>query len=208
MYLIFIETNQSCHVRDSYPCPIIHFNPYGIMNFITKRYQRFKCRCQSITESVENLIHWLPVIWKDRDFDSYFLETLIITKLNRMSKRFDPGHHEGAGHYAARMRTACTLLTRVHDEYYSSEYMNYYHQDFIIRPDGVLDWHQPIFDELGQYFDRYPKAYKYVINKYKDQPGHIMSRVGIAIRMGTYLEDKARKTAYKMIANYYSYWWD
>lgn len=178
------------------------------MRSIKNLYRKFRWRCQLVKESVENLIHWVPVIWKDRDSDSYFLETLIITKLNRMASHFDEARHEGAGHHAVRIRTTCKLLTRVNQEYYSSEYLNYYYQDFTIRPDGVLEWLEPKNDDLGQYFDKYPKAYKYVMTKYKDRPGHILSRVGIAIRMGIYLEDKARKTAYNMISNYSPYWWD
>lgn len=178
------------------------------MRRITNLYHKLKWRCQLLKESIENLIHWVPVIWNDRDFDSHFLERMIITKLNRMADHFNHGHHEDARYNASRMRTACKLLTRVHENHYTIEYQDYYYQDFTIRPDGLLEFLDPKSDDLGQYFDKYPKAYKYVMNKYKDRPGHILSRVGIAIRMGHYLESKARRTAYNMISNYSPNWWD
>jgi hypothetical protein len=139
----------------------------------------------------------------------YFLETIIIAKISRMATHFDQVRlHEDDQINAARMRTVCTLLTKVQKEHYSSEYLQYYYQDFTIRPDGTLEWLEPKNDDLGQYFDKYPKAYKYVVRRYQDRPGHILSRVGIAIRMGLYLENKARRTAYKIISNYSPGWWD
>lgn len=179
------------------------------MCFIKNVTSDLKWRYKSLKRSLINLVRWLPIIWKDRDWDKYYLETMLIAKLNQMATYFDTyGHHTYADYHAAKMRTASKLLLRIQDDYYSSEYTTYYQQDFNIRPDGLLEWIEPINDNLGQYFDRYPKAYKYVIDNFKDSADHKLSRVGIAIRMGYYLEGKARKTAYNIISNYSPSWWD
>ena len=38
--------------------------------------------------SVKNLIKWFPIIWNDRDWDSVYIEEMLLFKLNNMYKRF------------------------------------------------------------------------------------------------------------------------
>lgn len=171
-------------------------------NEITWRYKELK-------RGIINLIRWFPVIWKDRDWDNYYLEELIMTKLQYMAAHFEnEGRHVDAKKDAARMRTVYNLLNRVQDEYYGCEYQSYYDQDFNIGPDGLLEWLEPVNDNLGQYFDKYPGAYKYAIERLKTSSKYEVTRVTIALTMGDYLQAKARRIAYKMISNYSPGWWD
>jgi hypothetical protein len=38
--------------------------------------------------SIKNLIKWFPIIWRDRDWDSVYIEEMLLFKLNNMYKRF------------------------------------------------------------------------------------------------------------------------
>lgn len=40
-------------------------------------------------QNIKNLIAWFPVIWKDRDWDRYYLYNIMIFKLNKMEKFFN-----------------------------------------------------------------------------------------------------------------------
>ena len=71
-------------------------------------------------ESIESLIIWFPVIWKDRQFDQHFLLKMLTFKLRRMEKHFrsdDCWAMEGVK-YADQMREVRFLLERLNDESY------------------------------------------------------------------------------------------
>lgn len=60
---------------------------------------------------------WLPVIWRDREFDYAFLFRIITFKLERMAKQAETGWiTEGALQAARRMRAAATALSCVAEE--------------------------------------------------------------------------------------------
>ena len=45
-----------------------------------------------IIVGIKNIIYWIPVIYKDRDWDGSYLYKIIDTKLTRMHKKFLNGH--------------------------------------------------------------------------------------------------------------------
>ncbi len=46
----------------------------------------------SICEGVENLMFWIPTIWKDRDFDHHFMFIILNKKLVKMEKFYKSKH--------------------------------------------------------------------------------------------------------------------
>jgi hypothetical protein len=69
---------------------------------------------------VVNLIAWFPVIWRDRQWDEYFLYALMVKKLQRMEKLHRKhGMCVDAHIYAKQMRVCIFLLKRLMaDDYY------------------------------------------------------------------------------------------
>lgn len=41
---------------------------------------------RKIKTGISNLWYWLPIIWKDRQWDSYYLEVILLHKLKRMHR--------------------------------------------------------------------------------------------------------------------------
>lgn len=69
---------------------------------------------RSIRQGIPNLIKWAPVIWRDKDWDQYFLYVILKFKLEQMEKlHLEYGHTLNAEKYAGEMRTCILLLDRI-----------------------------------------------------------------------------------------------
>jgi hypothetical protein len=75
---------------------------------------------RSIKYGIENLINWFPVIWKDRDWDHWFLYMILKKKLSDMEEYHRKyGHTVNAEKTADEMKTCVNLLDRLmKDEYH------------------------------------------------------------------------------------------
>ncbi len=67
---------------------------------------------------MRNLWRWVPVIWRDRDYDWAFLAEMMETKLRWMGDCLEHGYHVGCERDARRVRVCAALLRRLlNDEY-------------------------------------------------------------------------------------------
>lgn len=73
-------------------------------------------RC--FVESVERVVSWLPIIWKDKDWDAdYHLSHIIIHKLERVIPVLENGHTVSGPKDAKRMRIVVEHFKRYMDIY-------------------------------------------------------------------------------------------
>lgn len=167
---------------------------------------------RDLVQGIKNLFRWFPVIWKDRDWDHWFLEQLIIQKLHNMADAFDDPLRsctESAPQKAKQMRLAAKLLLRCQDGYYESEIDAYYSRDFFIDEQGYLQFQEETeYDNLDQYFKKYPLVYKEILSKadqyYTERP----KRYILAMHMASHNERRARRLAYKIMDTNSPGWWD
>lgn len=76
---------------------------------------------------VLNIIKYIPIIYKDRDWDQYFLFKLMQFKLIRMEDLFiNHSHLANNERYAKQMRVCINLLSRIsEDEYHENVFKNH-----------------------------------------------------------------------------------
>ena len=180
-------------------------------------------RLKEFKSSVSKLIRWLPIIWKDRDWDDHYIWELMKNKLrwqaNYIAKR---DWHTRAELDAKRMRLCANLMDKVQDEFYSSEYSDYHEADFnwLDVPDkpGLkeLDM-QTTSERFNEFFKKYPLVYKKVLMDNKLQMFSIEPRDGetevdikqrIAMNIGHYNHNRARKLLFKIMEENIEGWWD
>lgn len=77
----------------------------------------------NIKYGVKNLIKWLPVIWKDRDWDEVYLYILMHKKLESMEKSFRGEHAYAVDsrERAREMKMVKIVLKRLIDDIYYEE---------------------------------------------------------------------------------------
>ena len=91
--------------------------------------QTIKDAPYNIKYGIENLIRWFPVIWKDRDWDQYYIYVILRQKLKYMEKLHDSdkSHLMSAEQTAKEIKICFDLLDRlVKDEYDESAFKRYY----------------------------------------------------------------------------------
>lgn len=169
---------------------------------VRRAWKRFR-------HGVQNLITWFPIIWKDKQWDHDFMEQILIKKLTLMADYFEEGNTicKDAHLYAQKIRTVVRLLEKYSENYYEMEYTQYFKQDFHIDKNGQVHLLPVEYDNLGQYFDKYPRIFKEVASQVKDHNEEDAREI-IASLMASRNEQRCLQLAYKMIAYYSPRWWD
>ena len=75
-----------------------------------------------IKHGVKNLYKWFWVIWKDRNYDHYYIFEVLKFKLEKQAKHLaDVGFHNDAQRDAERMMTCVRLINKLQNEEYYDE---------------------------------------------------------------------------------------
>ena len=164
---------------------------------------------------IENLWYWLPVIWKDRNWDSSFIFDILSHKLKAQAKYIgDREMHVSAERDAEVMMACVRLIEKVQEEWYSMEYMDYHKTKHWFEPisdkPGYSTWgSKQIEENFDDYFAKYPLIYKRVLNgegwlKIEDEN----DKDRIASNIAHINHDRARKLLFKIMEQNIERWWD
>lgn len=167
---------------------------------------------KSTFRSIKNLYRWFPIIWKDRDWDDYYIFEILKFKLQNTahyteSRKWFVGHE----HEAARIRLCIKLIERIQDEYYTMEYMDYETSilKFVPRSEdhpGSYELEIEITeDKLDEYFAKYPKTYKRATEQIPDDTEN---RKRIVLRMGHMQHEKAKRLLFNILNKHIESWWE
>jgi len=169
-----------------------------------------------LKEGIKNIIYWLPIIWKDRHWDSHYIFEIMKHKLKAQAKYIgDRDFHTRAQQDARRMRLCVKLMQKVQDDDYAMEYMDY-HKDRIWftdcedRPDSSLMNSEQIWEKFDDYFKKYPLIYKRVMNGegvFKRE-GREDDKQIIAMNIAYINQDRAHKLLFKIMEENILRWWD
>jgi len=171
---------------------------------------------KEIKRGIQKIWYWLPIIWKDRDWDGHYIFEIMKHKLQAQAKYIgDRDFHTRAQLDAKRMRLCVKLMQKIQDEDYTMEYMDY-HKDRIWftdcedRPDSSLMNSEQVWEKFDDYFKKYPLIHKRVMNgegvfslKGREDDKHV-----IAMNIAHLNHDRARKLLFKIMEENIEGWWD
>ena len=92
---------------------------------------------------IRNLIRWLPVIWKDRDYDHFYLEHMMYHKLVHMYNFFisedavTNWDEKGAAKSLKALRICITILDRRLNNFYVYVCPDVYDMRSVIRSHNI-----------------------------------------------------------------------
>jgi hypothetical protein len=169
-----------------------------------------------LKEGVKNIIYWFPIIWKDRSWDSHYIFEIMKHKLKAQSAYIGRrDRHTRAQHDARNMRLCVKLITKVQEEDYTLEYMDY-HKDRVWftpcedRPGSSLYNSETVWEKYDDYFKKYPLVYKKVMAgagpfslEGRENDKHV-----IAMNIAHVNHDRARKLLFKIMEENIEGWWD
>jgi len=153
--------------------------------------------------NIRNVIRWLPIIWKDRNWDDYYIYKVLQFKLKNQAEYIGGRDwHTRAKRDAEKMMTCVRLIDKMTEEYYYMECYNYCEFD-MSTPNSVLEF-KIVRDDLDTYYAKYPLTFKKIAAQY----GDTKDRSSTAILMGMDRQEKARKLLFKILEQNIESWWD
>ena len=167
---------------------------------------------------IQNIIYWLPVIWKDRHWDDHFIFEVLKHKLKAQANEIgDKDRHTRAQLDAKRMRLCVKLIQLVQDETYATEYMDY-HKDRVWftpcedKPGSSLYNSQEVWEKYDDYFKKYPLVYKQVMNgagpfTLDGRDESELKRI-IAMNIAHINQERVHKLLFKILEQNIRGWWD
>lgn len=171
---------------------------------------------RTIITGFKNLWYWLPIIWKDRNWDYRYIFQILEHKLKAQSKYIgERDIHTRAQRDAEVMMTCVRLLQKIGDEYYSSEYTDYHKtkhwfEDVPDKP-GYKSWESRLLEEnFDDYFKKYPLIYKRVLSGEGvfDREERENNKQIIAMNIGYINHERAKKLLFKIMEQNIERWWD
>ena len=86
--------------------------------------QNLKYKWRSLVIGIKNLIKWAPVIYKDRDWDHWFIYQILKTKLQHQADYvLKHGHLENSTKYAQQMLKCIEMIDIVQNEKIIDDYL-------------------------------------------------------------------------------------
>lgn len=172
-----------------------------------------KYKIKAFFRRVYNLYRWLPVIWKDQDWDDWYIFEILKFKLKNQAEYISShDRHVGAKRDAQIMMTCVRLIEKIQEEYYSGEYMEYHKADYKwIDSSKYPDYYQLEIVETSERFDEYFKKYPHTHRKVLENKNNIFRTEGkrvVAMNMGHMNEEKAHRILFTLLERNIRRWWD
>ena len=168
--------------------------------------------------SINSVIRWFPIIWKDRDWDSWYIFTILQTKLKFQSKYIgERDFHTRAKRDSEVMNLCVNLIEKVKDEYYDMEYIDYFETKYDFVDSDTPGFKRMVFTEISEnadeYFKKYPLIYKKVLKgegwlSIIDEDTGEVCKKRIAMNMAQINHNRARKLLFNIMSNQIEGWWD
>lgn len=177
---------------------------------------------KEIWTGLKNLWYWFPVIWKDRHWDDHYIFEVMIHKLKIQAKYIgDRDWHTSAKRDSEIMMTCVRLMKLVREEHYGSEYMDYHKTkhwfEDVPGKEDLKSWEsRQLSENFDDFFKKYPLVYKKVLADKKlqifriepencDDETDIKQR--IAMNIGHYNQNRARKLLFRIMEENIEGWW-
>lgn len=153
-----------------------------------------------IIEGIKNIIRWVPIIYKDKDWDDYYITKLLQTKIEHQRKYLvEANRHTRIDIDNYWMTVLLNLLEREHEDYYSLE-----KYDYIVFGKSIMS--PPISETLDKYLNKYPGIIRRVMKKYPDRD--FSDKDTLSLYVGMMRQEKCRNLIFDIMKRYSKCWWD
>jgi hypothetical protein len=167
------------------------------------------------TTGIKNIWYWIPVIWKDRNYDHQYIFDILSHKLKAQSAYIGGRNiHENAKRDAEIIMLCVRLIEKVSSEWYIMEYADYHKTKHWFEPcEDRPDYSTWEFKELEENFDDYFAKYPLIHKRVMNGEGVFKldgtnDKQWIAMNIAHINHDRARKLLFKIMEKHIEVWWD
>lgn len=180
-----------------------------------KLYRWFKWDAKyahrNIALGFKNLWRWLPIIWKDRDWDHHFIFENLRFKIDNTANYIESKkRYVGWEEDVRYMRICVKLIDRIQSDYYTDEMHNYWETKMRLEPmengKSSLEF-DDVKNDLSIYLSKYPNDKRRTL-KSKRSKNVGDSDKSLAILMSFMRQERARKLLFDIMSNKIERWWD
>lgn len=168
-----------------------------------------------------NLWHWFPIIWKDRNWDYYYVYEILKQKLIFQRHRLITNNTHTYVWQQNRDITIClNLIERLQQDYYKLEIYDYCESNMRFEKIEEKqykgeDLYEMKEDKIWENFDPYFNKYKHSLREFevKGVNGRIRKdysrdNKSVAIWVGVINHNKAKRLLFKILDERIEGWWD
>lgn len=162
-----------------------------------------------ITDGIYNIFKWIPTIYKNKDWDSYFIYDVLKKKIEfQREYLIKHNRHLGIPETNYYMTVCLNLIERLQADFYALEYMDYHESRIEFEPngDGSSELNQTI---LSERFDEYLSLYPLITNKIiKSNPDIQSNKHYLCLKVATENQKRCKKLLFKILESKVETWWD
>ena len=165
-------------------------------------------------KGLRNLIDWLPVIWKDRHWDDYYVFEVLKHKIKLQRKYLvNANRHTRINIDNRDMTIVLNLIERMQQEFYAIEYLDYVDSKITFVPSGNKHNGEDtyVMEETihTENFDKFLKKYKTSVRAVmKKNMETTLNKKNLCFYVAKYNQDKANKLLFKILEERLTWWWD
>lgn len=198
--------------------------PYWLEEYFFNPYFDFKNRIKYFFVFLVKLVKWIPVLWKDRDYDDFFIfEILKVKILQQRNYLVKSNRHTNISQDNFWMTICLNLIERIQKSFYEIEYFDYFEEEIKFveydnkEESGLYTMESEIKkDELLRYINMYPidrrktlnYCIKYLNKDLSDYETNQENRHSLCIQMSISRHKKAIKLLFLILSNKIENWWD
>jgi hypothetical protein len=162
---------------------------------------------------INNLIIWLPTIWKDRGWDDHYIFEILKKKLLLQRKCLVNDSNFTSIDQVNRDITIClNLIERFQTSYYEVEYQNYCKTEFEWKAIEDSDNKQleikTLWEDFDSFFKKYPSSLR-ALKKQKLFDGeNEKNKDCVALLLSSYNHEKCKKLLFRILSEHIDHWWD
>jgi len=153
---------------------------------------------------------WKSVIWKDRHWDDHFIFEVIKHKLILQRKELVSANRHTSIPQTNRDITIClNLIERIQEEYYGTEYMDYFVSDFKWVDHSDDGSEELTIDEISNNADDYFKKHRSTVKKcLKKNRDLLFDRKHLAMAVAHENQKKCQTLLFRILSERITWWWD
>ena len=155
-------------------------------------------------EGVYNIFRWMPTIYKDKDWDYFYITRLLQVKIEHQREYLvKHNRHEHISEDNFWMTILLNLIEREHEDYYNREKYEYVEMHDDVMAVGYKTEH------LQDYINKYPGIYRRAIKSIDILDKHLtINKESIAMTMAAQRQEKCRRLIFKILQEKSQRWWD
>jgi hypothetical protein len=178
----------------------------------------------SVTSAIRNffgflvrLYKWIPVLWKDRDWDdSYLFQILKHKILSQREYIVKNNRHTNVWQINRDMTICLNLIERILDDHYTTEHFDYLKEEHEFVPTDETNKYYTmntttISDNSIEYIKKYFNTAKLILKKYEDLSDYetnFESKKILLIYLSRKRHEKSINLLFYILKNRVENWWD